>query len=60
MPFTDEERQAWHTDKMRREAEKPMRRPNPVAICIHCNNPFGSREGTITPEVAICDICNGD
>jgi hypothetical protein len=27
---------------------------------VVCQNPFGISEGTITDEVAICDICNGD
>ena len=61
MPFTEEERARWHEEKLRRE-----RRPAatymspPAATCIHCHNPFGISEGVITPEVAICDVCNGD
>lgn len=34
-------------------------RPEPVATCVHCQQPFGFSEGTITKEVAVCDICNG-
>jgi hypothetical protein len=61
MPFTDEERQQWHEDKKRREQKPdPAFRSAPVAICIHCQQPFGINEGVITDEVALCDICNGD
>lgn len=60
MPFTEEEIRQWREEKRRREQEPPRRRPEPVATCVHCQQPFGFTEGTITEEVAICDICNGD
>ena len=60
VPFTPEEVRQWHEEKRRREAEPPRRRPEAVAVCVHCHNPFGINEGVITPEVAICDVCNGD
>lgn len=60
MPFTEDEKRRWHEEKRKREPEPPRRRPEPVAECVSCQNPFGYGEGTITPEVAICDVCNGD
>ncbi|MFU1479644.1 hypothetical protein ACM25N_18780 [Roseovarius sp. C7] len=29
------------------------------ATCLHCNNPFRVSEGVVTPDAAICDVCNG-
>ncbi len=61
MPFTEDEKRRWHEDKSQRE-----HRPSdayfsePIAICIHCKNPFGVSEGVITDEIALCDVCNGD
>ena len=61
MPFTDEDFEAWHKRKLRREVRPaPEFRSLPVATCVHCHRPFGITEGVITDEVAICDICNGD
>ena len=61
MPFTDEERQAWHKEKQRREYRPPFEwKEKPVAVCVHCHNPFGISEGVVTDDVALCDVCNGD
>ena len=61
MPFTEEERRAWHAEKRAREQrQKPVYRSAPVAVCVNCQNPFGINEGIITDEVALCDICAGD
>jgi hypothetical protein len=61
MAFTEEEFEAWHHAKLQRESKPlPEYRSPPVAICVNCQRPFGLTEGTITDEVAICDICNGD
>jgi hypothetical protein len=61
MPFTEDEKRRWHEAKRARE-HRPERvlRSEPVAICIHCQNPFGINEGVFTDEVALCDVCNGD
>ena len=61
MPFTDEERRRWQEEKRKRE-EKPLPsfRAEPVAICIHCHQPFGYGEGTVTDEVTLCDRCDSD
>ncbi|MCH8614517.1 hypothetical protein LZ016_00130 [Sphingomonas sp. SM33] len=61
MAFTDEEFDAWHKAKLQREF-RPQVMPYslPVATCVHCRRKFGISEGTITDEIAICDICNGD
>jgi hypothetical protein len=59
MPFSDDEKRRWHEEKRKREPEPPTWKPEPVAICVHCQNPFGINEGTITLEVSICDVCNG-
>lgn len=61
MPFTDEEKRAWHDEKRARERQiQPLHRPSPVAVCVHCQNPFGINEGVVTDDVALCDTCSGD
>ncbi len=61
MPFTDEEKRAWHDAKREREARpETIWRPQPVAECLHCGAPFGHGEGHISDEISLCDVCNGD
>lgn len=61
MAFTEDEFEAWHRAKLQRETRPPVATPSsPVATCVHCHGDFGITEGTITDEVAICDVCNGD
>lgn len=61
MPFTDEEKRHWHEEKSKREYRPaPLARAEPIAVCVHCQNPFGVNEGIVTPDVAICDVCNGE
>ncbi|MFN5129016.1 MAG: hypothetical protein ACK519_11525 [Sphingomonadaceae bacterium] len=61
MAFTPDEIRQWHEEKRRREAKSDFTfKSAPAAICINCQNPFGTNEGVITDEVAICDVCNGD
>ena len=61
MAFTEEEFEAWHRAKRQREFRPPPAPHSPpVATCVHCHRDFGISEVTITDEVAICDICNGD
>ncbi len=61
MAFIEEEFEAWHRAKLQRELKPtPQYQSPPVAECVSCHRPFGYGEGTITGEVAICDICNGD
>lgn len=61
MPFTDEEKRAWHEQKRAREHRpEPVHRPAPIAVCVHCQNPFGVNEGVVTDDAALCDICLGD
>lgn len=62
MPFTEEERRLWHEEKRARERklEPAPWRPAPVAVCIHCQNPFGYNEGVITEDFAFCDFCTSD
>lgn len=61
MPFTEEERRAWHEEKQARERrEAPVHRSPPIAVCVNCQNGFGINEGIVTEEVALCDICAGD
>lgn len=61
MAFTKEEFEAWHRAKLQQEFKPtPNLRTPPVATCVSCHLPFGMTEGTITDEVAICDVCNGD
>ncbi len=45
-------------DRQRREA--PERRVGVgYEICLHCGNPFRVTDGVVTPDAAICDVCNG-
>ena len=61
MAFTEEEFRKWHAEKQKREYRPSLKVSSPpVAECVVCQNPFGVSEGTITDEVAICDVCNGD
>lgn len=61
MPFTEEEKRLWHEEKMKQECRPtPVFRSKPIAVCVHCHNPFGINGGVITPDVALCDVCNGD
>lgn len=61
MPFSDEERRAWHQEKQRREFRPPFEwKEEPVAVCVRCHNSFGINEGIIADDVALCDLCNGD
>ena len=61
MAFTDEEFEDWHRTKLQREFRPtPVYQCPPIATCLHCHQPFGINEGTVTGDVAICDNCNGD
>lgn len=62
MPFTEEERRRWREEKRAREPVRELRpsRPPPVAICLHCHQPFGHGEGYIDEEIALCGFCDGD
>lgn len=44
----------------KREKAEEQRSGAGYAICLHCNNPFPISAGVVTPEAAICDVCNGD
>lgn len=59
--FSEKERRAWLDEKRERERPKQsISRSEPVAVCVHCDNPFGITEGVVTDEVALCDVCAGD
>jgi len=61
MPFTEEEKRRWYEEKkMREQGTSPDSPPIPLAVCLHCQRPFGINEGVITAVIALCDICNGD
>ena len=60
MPFTPEEIRRWHDARRKLEIEPDRAPPEPIAICIHCQMPFGINGGVITGDVALCDVCNGD
>ena len=66
MTFTPEELEEWHRNRRvisdeietRRQLERERaRRAAAIAVCIHCNNPFGFSEGIITDDVQMCYIC---
>lgn len=67
MSFTDAERKKWLEEKHARERSIPSSASDhsqvngnraEYAICLHCNNSFRRSEGTVTPDAAICDVCN--
>lgn len=61
MPFTKDEMEAWHRAKREREWKPtPVYRSPPIATCIHCHQPFGINDGTVTDEFALCDRCGDD
>lgn len=61
MAFTDEERRAWREEKRARERRaEPVQVAVPLAICLHCRNPFGIGDGVVTKDAALCDVCLGD
>lgn len=60
MSFTEEEKRLWHEEKRHREQHPPRAQPEPIAVCVHCQRPFGINEGVVTEDAALCDICNGD
>lgn len=42
------------------EKQNDNRKNSDHHVCLHCNNPFPSSAGVVTPDAAICDVCNGD
>jgi hypothetical protein len=61
MPFTEEEKRAWHIAKRQREFRpEPDFRIRPVTKCVYCGQPFGYAEGYISDDVSLCDACDGD
>lgn len=50
----------WAKEQRKREKVEERRSGAGYAICLHCNNPFPISAGVVTPEAAICDVCNGD
>jgi hypothetical protein len=61
VPFTDEEFRRWHEEKQKREHRAPVEFLDPpIAVCVHCDQPFGITQGVVTDQVGICDVCNGD
>jgi len=60
-PFSEMERRAWFEDKRARERQdQPIYRSASVAVCVHCQIPFGINEGVVTGQVALCSACLGD
>jgi hypothetical protein len=51
MPFTEDEKRRWHEEKRMRETEPPQWRPEPVAICSHCQNPLASMTAPSPPRL---------
>lgn len=67
MSFTEAERKKWLQEKRAREhgfssealeQSQASRDMGEYMVCLHCNNPFHRSEGTVTPDAAICDVCN--
>ena len=49
---------ATREERRRREERERYLRPRQV-VCLHCGNPFNPDDGVVTPDAAICDVCNG-
>ena len=61
MPFTDEEFEAWHEAKLKREWRPTTVFHDPgIATCVCCQRTFGITGGTVTEDFAICDACDSD
>lgn len=61
MDFTDEERRAWHAARRHDSGDSDDgSEGEPANVCLHCGNAFGSGDGVVTEDAAICDVCNGD
>ena len=58
MTFTDAEKRQWHSDRQRGYHASERREKLSSPTCGHCGNPFS--EGVVTPDFALCDVCNGD
>ncbi|PWK58358.1 hypothetical protein [Silicimonas algicola] len=50
----------WAQEQHQREMDAERRSGGGYAVCLHCNNPFPVSEGVVTPDAAICDVCNDD
>jgi len=60
-PFSEMERRAWLEEKHARERrDQPLSCSTHVAICVHCQIPFGISEGVVTHEATLCYVCLGD
>jgi hypothetical protein len=45
-------------ERRRREAQERSADVE-CEICLHCGNPFRATDGVVTPDAALCDVCNG-
>lgn len=50
MPFTEEEKRAGTNKSAHEFRAEPVWKPEPVAVCIHCQSAFGINEDVITGE----------
>jgi hypothetical protein len=55
--MSNENTQKWAQEqKMREKAE--LRSGSGYATCLHCGNSFRVTKNVVTPDAAICDVCN--
>lgn len=59
MSFTDAEKRQWHADRKAGRSEDAGLETL-TEVCGHCGNRFSHSNGCVTPEFALCDVCNGD
>lgn len=52
-----ENTQAWAQEQRKREKAEQSSGAG-YATCLHCGNSFRVTEGVVTPDAAICDVCN--
>ena len=58
MSFTDEERAQWHRERREhRDGVSESETASDRHVCDHCKNPFSPSQGTVTPEISVCDTC---
>ena len=55
--MSNENTRKWAQEQRQREAAA-RRSGSGYATCLHCGNSFQVGHGVVTPDAAICDVCN--
>ena len=55
--MSNENTKKWAQEQLSREKGE-QRSGSGYATCLHCGNSFRVTDGVVTPDAAICDVCN--